>query len=98
VRIGLRCKLLLREQKWRLAETVLSQTTNRNSPQYRGLRLDILSQKVKDSTVSPGEREAALRERETLADESPRKRLVLETDPLDAEEDGDDDRPEPAAS
>lgn len=97
IRIGLRCKLLLREQNWRLAEQVLNQTTNRTSPHYLGLRFEVLNQKTKDSTVSPGEREAALRENDALAKRLPKRVSIPEGDALEPEEGDEEVADEPAA-
>src|SRR5206468_2443395 len=80
IRFGIRAKLLIREQKWQLAEQVLSQTTNRQTPHYQGLRLDILAQKIKDPTVSPGEREVAIRERDALARQGIKRVPIVDTD------------------
>jgi tetratricopeptide (TPR) repeat protein len=84
VRKGLRCKLLVREQKWRLAEQVIDEIQDRRTPQYLALRFDILAQKVKDPTVTPGERATALAEREALVGRE-RRGTVLITDPEIAE-------------
>jgi tetratricopeptide (TPR) repeat protein len=86
-RIGLRCKLLLREQKWPIAEQVLRDISDRSTPQYRALRSDILSQKVKDPSVSPGEREAALTEKAAIEVERLRRDFVEEIDGAEADDD-----------
>lgn len=97
VRIGLRCKLLIRERKWRLAEQVLNEVKDRSTPQYRALRVDILEQKSLDPTASPGEREASLQELEALRTVGElNARLVGEPDATEAEDDADQ-RPEDEA-
>ncbi len=98
VRAGLRCKLLVREQNWRLAEQILAQTVDQATPHYRALRADILVLKVKDPGVSPGEREAAFREREAIErDLGRRTALVRDFDEAEADETGEDDVEPPSS-
>jgi hypothetical protein len=83
----LRCKLLLREHKWRLAEQVLDQVSRKTSPHYIGLRIDMLEQKAKDPSVSPGQRESALAERAVLErSRAPKRQQVLEEEVEEAVE------------
>jgi len=56
-----------------------------------------LNQKTKDSTVSPGEREAALREKDALAKRLPKRVSIPEGDELEPEEGDEEAADEPPA-
>ncbi len=62
VRYGLRCKLQLRQGNWRDAEGLWMEIEEKLTPVHIGLRTEILSQKIADLRVSPGERAAAVAE------------------------------------
>jgi len=93
-RVGLRCKLLIRERKWRLAEEVLSQIGDQETPQSRALRLDILAQKVRDPSVSPGERERALKLTTALEHQRTSKTIVSSDDDAPELEETAEDEPD----
>jgi len=67
VRAGLRSKLLLKQGKWKQAEHYVSQSNDKDSPFYLGLRTEVLRQKVADVNVSPGERALAKEEIERIS-------------------------------
>jgi hypothetical protein len=66
VRLGLRCKLYLRQRKWQDAESVWSKLEDKNSPVHVALRMEILEQKIGDLKTTPGARAAAQDELEHL--------------------------------
>ena len=77
IQVGLRCKCLLRQAKWREAEAVWNQLTRKTLPVHQALRREVLKQKVADSLLSPVEREKA---EEALAELSGDLPLVLGLD------------------
>jgi tetratricopeptide (TPR) repeat protein len=67
VRLGLRCKLLLRQGDWRAAEAIWQQLGEKDGLIQQGLRKDIVLEKIKDSSVKGSERQSATLELESLA-------------------------------
>lgn len=59
VKIGLKCKLLLRQKKWREAEAQFNGLLEKESSVARMIRKEILEQKVMDTKVPKEERESA---------------------------------------
>lgn len=59
VRLGLRCKLLLRQDNWREAEPIWKELEEKNNPVHEGLRRELLEQKTKDRLLGKEERELA---------------------------------------
>ena len=66
VRIGLRCKLYLRERKWKDAGQLWNELADKSWPVHRGLRQEILQQQIDDPATSPGTRAASRAELEQL--------------------------------
>ena len=66
VRVGLRCKLYLRQGMWREAEETCQSLEEKGNPVHIGLRKETLEQKIVDATISPGARAAAKEELATL--------------------------------
>jgi uncharacterized protein HemY len=62
VKIGLRCKLYLRERKWKDADRLWGELSDKSWPVHRGLRQEILQQQIDDLATSPGVRAAARKE------------------------------------
>lgn len=56
VRLGLRCKLYLRQRRWQDAEQIWDRIEDKATPVHVGLRAEILSQKIEDLRTSPGQR------------------------------------------
>ena len=59
VRLGLRCKLLIREGKWQEAERIWNQLEEKFRPVHVALRAEILAQEISDPSVGPGKRAEA---------------------------------------
>lgn len=70
VRVGLRCKLYLRQGKWREAEQAWLSLDEKGSPVHVALRKETIEQKIADLKISPGAR-AAARDELTKLGESP---------------------------
>jgi tetratricopeptide (TPR) repeat protein len=70
IQTGLRCKLRLRQGKWREADEIYRQLHLKDLPVHRGLRREILRQKLEDTTVNGTEREQAERELAALEPDS----------------------------
>lgn len=66
VRLGLRCKLYLRQKRWRDAETMWTSIVDKDAPVHLALRMEILEQKIADLTTTPGARATATAELETV--------------------------------
>ena len=62
VRLGLRCKLNLRQGKWHEADNTWQLIKERNTPVHLALRSEILEQQINDVTISPGARVKAVAE------------------------------------
>jgi tetratricopeptide (TPR) repeat protein len=62
VKTGLKCKLLLKQGKWREAEVVWQALHRKELPVQEGLRKDILLQKAEDKMTGPADRNQALDE------------------------------------
>jgi len=71
VRLGLRCKLLLRQKQWRQAGSLWKDIEDKQTPVCWGLRVEILRQTIEDVNASPGERIEAREELERLEVSSP---------------------------
>jgi uncharacterized protein HemY len=56
VRLGLRCKLFLRQGRWQDAEIAWVSIDDKQSPVHVALRTEILERKIADLRTSPGER------------------------------------------
>lgn len=69
VRLGLRCKLLLRSGDWRPAETAWAEIHDKNRPVHRALRAEILRQKIADPSTTPGQRAIAEDELEQMGEQ-----------------------------
>jgi len=69
VRLGLSCKLLLREKHWREARTVWDQLTDKHKPVHRKLLLNIYSAMSADMSLSLSQRDDAQRHRGQLENE-----------------------------
>jgi tetratricopeptide (TPR) repeat protein len=96
VRIGLRCKLLLRQKKWRQAEDIWEALVDKSRPVHLALRIEILQQKIADLTVSPGIRAESTVELNKLQTERGTDEMLLFT--VDDEpEIGDDENGNAAA-
>jgi tetratricopeptide (TPR) repeat protein len=81
VQLGLRCKLLTREGKWREAMTVWEQIREKTTPVHQGLLQSILEAKAGDPEIGLAERESARAEAAALADRGGPGVLVdVETD------------------
>jgi tetratricopeptide (TPR) repeat protein len=59
VLLGLRCKLSLKQNRWREAEDLWKKIDGRTKPVHLALRVEILKQRIKDSATSPGQRAEA---------------------------------------
>jgi hypothetical protein len=66
IRFGLRCKLYLRQGKWKDAEQIWNEIEDKRRPVHMGLRQEVLQQKAADIATTPGHRAAALEELERL--------------------------------
>jgi tetratricopeptide (TPR) repeat protein len=66
VQLGTRCKLLIRQGKWREAEVVWNNLTDRESPVHQSLRKGILDLKANDPSISLMQRQDAIHEAEYL--------------------------------
>jgi tetratricopeptide (TPR) repeat protein len=64
--LGLKCKLLLRQRKWRTAEEIWNLLEDKSSPVHVALRMNILEQQMEDLTTTPGERAVAKAELEKI--------------------------------
>jgi thioredoxin-like negative regulator of GroEL len=94
VRLGLRCKLLLRQGKWKQAEDIWGGLAERTRPVDIALRIEILQQKVADLTTTPGVRAEAAEELARLRPVDASDQISLfsvEAEPEDT--DGDDETP-----
>jgi tetratricopeptide (TPR) repeat protein len=84
VRLGLRCKLFLRQKRWRDAETMWASISDgdKDAPVHVALRMEILEQKIADLTTSPGVRAVATAELGTIQGKakSPNIGLFAEVD------------------
>jgi tetratricopeptide (TPR) repeat protein len=69
VQVGLRCKLALRQGKWREAEGFYSALYDKERPVHRSLKAEMLRQKSLDLTVSAQERQDAKNESQALMKE-----------------------------
>jgi Flp pilus assembly protein TadD len=66
IRMGLRCKLYLRQGKWHDADAAWSQIEEKQRGVHQALRQEILQQLVADLSVTPGQRADAKRELEAI--------------------------------
>ena len=66
VRLGLRCKLFLRQGKWKEAEALWMELEEKDRPVHLALKQEFLLQKIEDITTNPGARAAARAELERL--------------------------------
>ena len=66
VRLGLRCKLYLRQGKWQDAEQIWQSIEDKASPVHVALRAEILDQKIADLSTSPGARAVARSEVQSI--------------------------------
>ena len=92
VRLGLRCKMYLRQGKWQDAEQVWQQIEDKSSPVHLGLRFEILQQKIADLTTSPGARSDAQAEIQSIQKNTVNPSFGEDTEPdaeVDQEIDGD---------
>lgn len=94
VRLGLRCKLLLRQGDWRAAEAIWQQLADKDGLIQQSLHKDILVEKLKDPEVRGKERQYATAELEqlTIRQTEDQFDLLFET-----EEDSSDDDLNPEA-
>lgn len=69
VQTGLRCKLALRQGKWREAEPLYAALHNKEYPVHKSLKAELLRQKAGDTTLPSGEREKAKTEADALVKE-----------------------------
>lgn len=84
VRIGLRCKLLLRRKQWRQAEALWNELKVKNTRVHLALLAEILRRKINDVTTSPGEQIDAQQRLETITVPGPEGiALFAETDEVD---------------
>jgi hypothetical protein len=77
VRLGLRCKYLLRQALWRDAERLWEELSEKRSAVHAAVRKEILVQKIADKTTSIAEKNNASLELLTLKDAP-----ALETIPI----------------
>jgi len=70
VQIGLLCKLSLRQHDWREAESFYKKLHAKHLRVHRGLRLEILRQKIEDPDITPEDRKAAEEELGALESEA----------------------------
>lgn len=66
VQIGTRCKLLIRQGKWREAEAAWNKLSDKDRPVHQGLMRRILELKSQDMTVTLAERQQAAKEASDL--------------------------------
>jgi tetratricopeptide (TPR) repeat protein len=78
VQLGLRCKLLLRQNKWREAAVVWNSLADKALPVHRMMLRQLLTIKSEDPGLNQAEREAARREAETVQAQS--QALILDDD------------------
>lgn len=71
IQIGLRCELLIRQAKWREAETVWQGLRSKDRPVHLGLRREILKIKVNDESLPLVEREEVKEELSGLDEQLP---------------------------
>lgn len=95
IRLGLRCKLHLRQHKWKQAEDLWKELADHTRAVTLALRREILQQKIDDLTTTPGVRAEAKAELErlkaaTMADTTS-DQISLFTAPDEESADGTDD-------
>jgi len=59
VRLGLRCKCLLRQSQWSQAEPLWERLSDKTSPIHSALRKEMLKQKIADKKTTLTERNGA---------------------------------------
>jgi tetratricopeptide (TPR) repeat protein len=90
VLLGLKCKLLIRQRKWRSAEEIWNLLEDKINPVHVGLKMGILEQQIEDLTTTPGQRATAKTELEKIRKEVNPDHMLWPAFDSDSEEDGVD--------